>query len=72
MFGSTTPLAWKNLTANKKQMLLACGGIGFAVVLMSQASPRARRPRWDQKTTSWGCRHQRPQYLACRKDFGQC
>jgi putative ABC transport system permease protein len=34
MFGSTTPLAWKNLTANKKQMLLACGGIGFAVVLM--------------------------------------
>src|SRR5690606_38301627 len=25
---------WKNLTASKKQMALACGGIGFAVVLM--------------------------------------
>ncbi len=34
MFRRTTPLAWKNLTASKKQMALACGGIGFAVVLM--------------------------------------
>lgn len=34
MIQRTTPLAWKNLTASKKQMLLACGGIGFAVVLM--------------------------------------
>jgi putative ABC transport system permease protein len=34
MFHRSTPLAWKNLTASKKQMALACGGIGFAVVLM--------------------------------------
>ncbi len=34
MFRRSTPLAWKNLTASKKQMALACGGIGFAVVLM--------------------------------------
>jgi len=34
MFRRNTPLAWKNLTASKKQMALACCGIGFAVVLM--------------------------------------
>jgi len=34
MYRRSTPLAWKNLTASKKQMALACGGIGFAVVLM--------------------------------------
>lgn len=34
MFRRITPLAWKNLTASKKQLALACGGIGFAVVLM--------------------------------------
>lgn len=34
IFRNRTPLAWSNLTSNRRKLFLASGGVGFAVVLM--------------------------------------
>ena len=33
LFGGT-PLAWKNLTHDPRRLVVACGGVSFAVLLM--------------------------------------